>query len=186
MLQIDLRHLTAVLRGGLCRITDAQPTPHKLNTQIHCADSILMGVPGVPLIEQVGVTTMDDVRRQITWIGDRNFYENVDVFWSICSLDEQTPPKTMAFEAWQLYWGLENENLPKSGQVIWKKLPDPDRPLHTHTPADYALSGSGSTPNNPALGAARDGSNAGFQADRLPPIPPPPAAEKSDAAEAVD
>ena len=40
-LQCDLRHVTAVVRGGLCRLSGSAEAPHPPNTQIYCADTIL-------------------------------------------------------------------------------------------------------------------------------------------------
>ncbi len=165
VLQIDLKHVTALLHGGLCLTTFDS---HPLHTKIRCADSILVGAAGAPLIEQVGAEDADDLRRQITFAGDRNFYKDFDTFWIIRNPGQDAPLESMDFNAWRAHWGSEAENLPKLDQVSFKRLPDADRPLHSHTPADYLLSDSKATPNNPALGAASDGSNAGMQPDRLP------------------
>jgi serine/threonine protein kinase len=162
MLQIELRHLTAVVRGGFYRMTQTLASPHYLDTQIYCADSILMAGPGAPLIDQEGVDTLEELRQQIAWKGDRDFYEHFDIFWSVCNLDEEALP--MMFEDWQSYWGSEEESLPMKDCVLWKKLPERDRPLHTHGPADYALADSTDTRPNPAHDA-----DAGFQADKSPP-----------------
>jgi serine/threonine-protein kinase len=171
MLQIDLRHLTAVVHGGFCRMTQTVAAPHQLDTQIYCADSILMAAPGAPLIEQEGVNNLEDLRQQIAWNGDRNFYENFDVFWSVRNLDQETLCKPMTFMDWQSYWGSEEESLPLANSVIWKKLPDASRALHTHVPADYAVADATEVRPNPA----RD---AGLQAERLPRQPPPLGAEE--------
>ena len=42
-LHLDLRHLTAVVRSGLCRIAWSQTAPHPLPLQLACTDSILTG-----------------------------------------------------------------------------------------------------------------------------------------------
>ena len=62
-LQVDLRHLTAVVRGGLCRIASSQTGPHPLPLQFSCTDSILLGRAGSPLIEQIGEGDVDDFRQ---------------------------------------------------------------------------------------------------------------------------
>ena len=63
--------------------------PIPLPLQVACADSILLGRAGSPLIEQVGEGEIDDFRQQITWNGDRNCYDGFDVFWSIDRLDRK-------------------------------------------------------------------------------------------------
>jgi len=182
VLQIDLRHVTAVVRSGLCRmVNDSQRAPYQLTARIHCADSILVAAEGSSLIEQVGAESMEDFRQRIVWNGDRNFYNGFERFWTINDLDPKTPPHILDFAAWQSYWGSEDENLPNWDEVQWRKLPEADRPLHAHSPGDYALEGS--TSENPAIGAASDGSNAGFLTPQLPPLPAPPKVEKPMPAE---
>ncbi len=154
------------MRGGLCRIASSPTGPHPLPLQCSCTDSILLGRAGGPLLEQIGQGEVDNFRQQIAWTGDRNCYDGFDVFWSIDHNDGEAPPEQMDFAAWKSRWG-EQENLPRSGAVRWRKLPAADQPLHGCTPADFALEG-----------AASDGHNIGFQADRLPLPPAKPAAPK--------
>jgi serine/threonine-protein kinase len=161
--KIHLKHLTATLRGGLCRMRNVPSA-----TRIESSDSIFLGPAGVPLVEIAGVDSAEESRRLLQWSADRNFYLGWDVFWAINGLDQRPIGEPMSFQDWQHHWGAENENLPER-KVIWKRPPDTDRPLHSQTPADYALSDA---PDNPARGAAESGEDAGLQADQLPPIPP--------------
>jgi len=175
-LQVDLRHLTAVVHSGLCRLSDSPSAPYQLPAEIHCADSILIGTVGKPLIEQEGVQAADTLRRRISFNGDRNFYEGVNIFWSVDDLNPDTPSQLMDFDAWRAHWSPRHENLPSRAVLSWKRVPEPTRPVHAHTPDDYALSEAA---NNPALGAASDGHHAGCLPDRLPPLAPPPAAQEN-------
>lgn len=168
--QLDLRHLTALMRRGLCRLSVSQSAPHQTTTRIRVSDSILIGGPGANLIENVGSESADQCRRWIEWNGDRNFYQNWQSWWTIATSDPSTPPETMSFEAWQLFWGPERESLPELNRVVWKKLPETDRPVHRQTPADYALGGELGT--SAARGAASDGGDAGMRSADLPPAPP--------------
>lgn len=178
IVRLDLRHLTATVRGGLCRIATNPMESHQLPTQIDCVDSILTTapsegrpssmVPGTALIEQLGDEELDDLRNRITWNGDRNFYEGFDAFWSVHRLDPEIPSDAMTFDTWKAFWGPEHENLPKFGKVGWKKLAEPGRAVHGHVVADYALSDSA---DHPARGTASDGQDAGCIADRLPALP---------------
>ena len=82
----------------------------------------------------------------------------------------------MSFGQWQQHWGSSRESQPSLDEVGWRALPEPDRPLHTHTPADYALDDS--TSNNPAKGVALNpvDSDAGLKTEELPALlltPPP-------------
>ena len=169
--------MTAVVRGGLCRIASNQSGPHPLPLQISCADSILLGRGGSPLIEQIGEGDLEDFHRRITWNGDRNCYDGFEVFWSINRLDSEVPLERMSFGAWKSHWGPEHENLPRSGAVDWRKLPPADQPIHGSTAADFALNEASA--DNPAVGAASDGRNLGFQAARTSASPVKPAPTKA-------
>jgi hypothetical protein len=146
-----------------------------LPTRIESSDSIFIGLPGVPLVEQAGMDSADDARRLLQWSADRNFYVGWDLFWAVTGQDQRPIGEPMSFQDWQQHWGPENENRPER-KVVWKRPPDADRPLHSHAPADYAL-GDGPE-RNPARGAAESGDDAGMQADhdQLPAIPPDGAA----------
>ena len=167
VLRLQLRHVTAIVRGGLVRLASSQINSHQPPVQIDCADTILSTSTGGTLIEQVGDDDLDDLRDRITWSGDRNFYEGFETFWAIRRLDPETPPDLLASDAWKSYWGPEHENLPRLGKVKWKKLPAEDRPAHAMSPADFALDPA---PDNPAVGTASDGHDAGCLIERLPTI----------------
>ena len=162
-IQIELRHVTAVTRGGLCRLSGVSSASPPA-VQWNCADNIFVCPPGVAWIQQEGVGPLENLRRQIAWNGDLNFYDTLDVFWTIRRSGDSTAD-VMNFAAWQNYWGPSRENQPMSGRIDWKRPPSFDRPAHLQSPADYALNRAHF--ENPALGAASDGSDAGVQASRL-------------------
>jgi hypothetical protein len=164
MLRIELRHVTAVTRGGLCRLTGTSANPHQLPVQFVSTSSILMASPGVPLIEQEGTSSVEDFRQRFIWNGEHNFYQDVDVFWAVRNLDPETPPEMMNFEAWKTYWGPSREDQPSTERLLWKRSPEADRPLHAQGPAEYTL-------EDPTFGDASGGA-PGCRADRLLPLPP--------------
>ena len=169
-IQITLKHLTAVVRGGLCRFHHSQLTPQTLTARINCTDSIVLGTAAGPLLEQLGNASAAQFRERIVWNGDRNFYPGLVNFWSLRFSSPDTPPGSMTFEAWQSHWSSSENNV--SQLVAWKQLPLADRPISAHAPADYALSDTAT--DNPARKAASDGRDAGMDADRLRPLPPEP------------
>ena len=175
MLRLELRHVTAAVRGGLCRLTSSPAAPYQLNVQFVCDNCILLGAAGLPLIEQEGAASVESFRQHIVWNGDRNYYEDVDAFWTIRVLDPETPAEVLNFDAWKAYWGPSRENQPSTERLAWRKVPEANTELHDHTPADYTLDGS-----------AIDGSVGGppgSQTDRLPQLPSQSAEEVKQKAE---
>jgi serine/threonine-protein kinase len=168
-IQIVLQHLSAVVRGGLCRFTQSASAPRLLNTEVDCRNSILVGSLAAPLVEHIDASTTEAARQAFAWNGDRNFYEGFGSFWNLRASGAATPAEAMSFDAWRDYWGTQRENVPNWRRVQWKQLPAADRPLPSHLPADYALSPSAASAN-PAIGAASDGRDAGCLFDRLPPL----------------
>lgn len=167
--QLDLRHVTALMRRGLCRMTVSRSSPHQLPTQVRTSDSIFVGAPGGALIEHAGSESVDQCRSWIEWNGDRVFYQGWESFWTIKTSDASAAPESMTFDAWQLYWGRERESRPELNRVVWKSLPEATRPAHVQSPTDYDLGGDSNT--NPARGAASDGEDAGLESADLP-LPP--------------
>ncbi len=174
-MRLELQHLTAVVRGGLCQLRQSESAPYALPLAINCVSSILVGSARGPLIEQTG-TAGKEPYEMVLWNGERNFYEGFGTFWSVAPAQPEWRPAPQTFEAWVAYWGPQREILPMFNRVQWKKLPSPDLPVHAHTPRDYLLSkpGEGGTAN-PAVKAAADGKDAGMTPETLPEIPTEPA-----------
>jgi serine/threonine protein kinase len=164
-LRIDLRHVTIAARRGLARLPGSRAAPYQFTVQFNCADDIIMTSPGNPLIEQEVAGPLENARRQIDWNGDHNFYQDIDVFWTIRGLGSDTSSEVLSFDGWRMYWGPSRENQPFSGPIEWSDPSGAERPPHTQTPADYGLNEK--VDDNPALGAAEDGRDAGMQAERL-------------------
>lgn len=170
LLRIELRHVTAAVRGGFCRLTGTSSNPHQLPVQFVSTNGITIGLPGTPLIEQEGAASVETFRQRFLWNGDRNFYQDVDVFWTVRGLDIETPPDVMGFDAWKAYWGPSRESQASVERLMWKKLPDANRPLHSQGPGDYTL-------EDPTFDDASAGA-PGCWNSRLPPLPPDAAAQR--------
>ena len=171
MLRLELRHVTAEVRGGLCRLSATPANPHQLTVQFTCTDDILITARGVPLVEQEGTAGLDKSRQQFVWKGDRNYYQDVDVFWIMRNMDSRIPPEAMNFEDWKTHWGTSRENQPSRDRLAWRRAPNADRPLHAHTAGDYSL-------EDPTFNDAAGGA-PGFRAYRLPALPPESFQERS-------
>lgn len=166
-IQIDLQHLTAVVRSGLCCMNQTAFAPHPWPLQIRATDNVFVAAAASPLLEQLGVADIAEAMARLTWDGEQNSYQGFTVFWRIRPLGPGAAEQVMTFDDWQAYWRPERERLSRWNQIQWRQLPASSRPPHMHTPADYALRST----NNPALGAPGDDGDAGVRADRLPVLP---------------
>ncbi len=164
---VNLRHITAWVGGGLLAMTDRQSATRPLPTQIVLSDSILAGVPGVPLVDQYAEEA-ESAYRRIRFQGNRNFYEGIDLFWRLRGPDDAQSPILFDFEGWQAHWGSEDENLPSVDRVQWQQAPTPPLAVHRVHVADFALADAA---GNPARGAASNGRDAGCEPFRLPEFP---------------
>ena len=167
-LHLDLRHLTAVVRAGFCMLTNTVDGPQQLDAVIQCTNSILLVDDDAALIEQTGIDTVDAFRKRVRWESERNFYDGFHIFWKIRGQSPLEAPQEMTLSAWRAFWQGQEKSW---GRVLWRQLPDPSRPLHQHTTADYALDTS--VAENAAIRGATDGRNAGCEASLLPVLPSP-------------
>jgi hypothetical protein len=169
-MQITLDHLTALIGRGLCQFNHTDYVPEVL-ADLRVSNSILVGSGASVLLEQNNVADVDRARQRISWDADRNFYEGFHVFWSISPRDASRKSEQMDFDGWLGHWTLDRENYASCDLVQWKGLPQKDRAVHLHTPADFTLDDA---PTNAAIAAAKDGENAGMVMERLPQAPPFP------------
>jgi len=171
---MELRHVTAATRGGLCRLSASPANPFQRTVHFVCSDDIFMTSPGTPLVEQHGAESLAKMRQRFVWNGDRNSYQDIDVFWAARGADSEAAPNAMSFEDWITYWGASRENQPSREPLAWRHAPNASRPLHEQSAADYTL-------EDPTFGDAAFGA-PGFRFDRALPHPyeaswgiPPPA-----------
>ncbi len=161
--QLTLKHVTALVPGGFCQVAASQDAPAQLPLEFNVSDSILICKSGLPLIDQSGMDDPEDLRKKVTWNGERNFYEGFGSLWRIVGPMGTDASIEMTLSDWQTFWG-PREIQPSVDQVAWKKFPASDRAPHLHTAADYGLMRGA----NPAHNSAGDGRDAGFQAEQLP------------------
>jgi serine/threonine-protein kinase len=173
VIRINLKHLAAVVDGGLCRWVSSEMGPHQLAARIDCANSVILGTAKASLIEQVGVTDNEQSLERIQWVGNRNTYEGFTGFWTTRYLDPETPPEVRDFDAWRIWWGEQNEIAPTMRLIGGSPRPGPERPAHSLTPNDYAWAAATAGQEPIAEGAA-GAQQSGFQGGRLPMPPAEP------------
>lgn len=166
--KLELRHLTASVRGGLCRFDGLPEAPSMLKARVWCSDCIVIGGLDAVLVEQLGVEPVPSQQQRLAWEGDHNFYQGFATFWRIKDRSSSKAPQGHSFEQWRMHWTEQHEAKPTWGGVAWKRSPPLDRPAHTYLPADFALDDRDD--DNHARGGASDGQDAGLDVARLPAV----------------
>ncbi len=165
-MRIELRHVTVSTPGGVVQLTCSQDAALQLPLEFNASDSIFIGKHGAVLIDQSGVDDPEDLRKRVTWNGERNFYEDFPAMWRIIGPGGLESAVQLSAADWQTFWG-GHEIQPAHDQVLWQSASSgapPERPPHAETPQDFALRSG----ENPARGAASDGRDVGFQVEQLP------------------
>lgn len=165
--EFEARHLTLDTAGGLLSVNFASGNAENLAVDLRIADSILRSATGTALIQLHGLHAAEAGAAGITWSGNRNFYEGIDIFW-----DQQGGPagaNQLRFADWKSFWGPARESLPQQDAVVWDLPIARDRRASESVPADFKLSTS--TANNPARDASSDGLDAGCLLQLLPSLP---------------
>jgi len=171
-LAVRFRNVTVIAQRGFYRAAAPAATPYMISTTLTCDDCILGGAKVFPLIEQSGLGDIVAMQQLLSWRGRGNLYTIGELFWRVGS---DTPPPqsiTLTFDQWREYWGNSTMMPPTLPDLVWQELPATDRPLHTHTPADYVLSDPSSGGSHPARNLAEDGGDLGVRAERLPIVQP--------------
>ena len=162
--ELKLRHVTALMRAGLCNLTNTSDAPGATAVGDYRQRLHFFMRSVVALIEQSGIDATEEFRKRIVWNGERNFYEGFSTFWRISGAAAEIASQSLLHD-WQAYWG-PRESQPSLDKVAWQQLPPAARPVNQDTPADFALRSG----DNPPRHAASDGSDAGLQASSLPTL----------------
>jgi hypothetical protein len=168
--QINLRHVTAIVQSGLALVTNSEDAPWQMSTEFDCRDGLFVTQSDAPLVEQRGSNTAAEFRARVHWSGERQYYDGFQTFWRIAAGGAQAVSEQMDFEGWQENWA-GHARLMSSAPIAWKQLPEGERPFSMHSPHDYALIESS---DNPPIRGASDGQDAGCIAWQLSTLPPAP------------
>ena len=171
--RIELKHLTAAVGKGLCRLAGSNSAPWLLETEIECADSIIVaGQKDAALIEQLGADRVNNLLRRVVWRGDHNVYQGFDAYWKVTDLTSAAAPLSFSFDEWT---AATNEIRPSGASVSWAHPPGTDQPAHRRRPVDYVLD---PRQGSEIVAGASDLGPLGLIVDRLPGEPAPRAANQ--------
>ena len=60
---VELRHITALARGGLCRVVQSPERAPQRTVELRVSDSVVAGAPTHPLVEHIGAENVAAARR---------------------------------------------------------------------------------------------------------------------------
>jgi hypothetical protein len=167
--RLSLRHVTAVVGGGLCQMLNDLDHPYLPQLDVQLNDNIVAADSGALLIEERGVDDRATYIDYVSWNGERNFYTGFDVqeVWRIDDQNRSDGAQRISATDWETRWGAGREVLPNWGGVVWRR-PTLGLAFHDRSPDDYGLEES---PDNMARSGASDGRDAGMIPYLLPPMP---------------
>jgi hypothetical protein len=170
-ISLRLRHLTALLGDGLCRLENTSITPsQQLAVRVDCSDSVIMVTsPRGAMVELVGDYPYN-LEDWFTWTGDRNGYFGSTVLWRMDDLSEHMSPEVLDFQGWRSRWP-DHELHSRFGRIDFGTPLDSERSPDSLSGADFRLSDGR---DNWARGGASDGKDIGAELGQLPDTPTRP------------
>jgi hypothetical protein len=116
--EIELRHVTAVVLGGLARLANSDDLPYLFNTSIALDSCAIATDPQSPLIEQRGIDSVNQFRDQLKWSAKNVDFEGTAVFWRVTNT-VSNDTTDLDFATWENYWGTKSETECRRGTLPW-------------------------------------------------------------------
>ncbi len=106
--RIELDAVTALVYGGLVRMSDDESSSHLLPTTIHVDNSLLITAAEAAWIDQRGIDSVERFQELIEWSAARVLFVGNDAFWRISTLQAGQTTR-LDFAAWKSFWGASRE-----------------------------------------------------------------------------
>jgi serine/threonine protein kinase len=133
--RIELDHVTALVRQGLCRIAASEAAPGMPEVDVRLTESIVLSDGADPsLVEHVTSAASGRLKSMFHWEAVDSVYFGFPTFWKI-GLVSSRPIETKAYSEWTEIWPAEHGT--RALPLAWR-LPPPRRPLNAVTLADFA------------------------------------------------
>ncbi|HET6878986.1 MAG TPA: serine/threonine-protein kinase [Pirellulales bacterium] len=132
--RIELDHVTALLRQGLCRIAASEAAPGMPEVDVRLTDSIVLSdSPDPALVEHVATTASSSLKPVFHWEAVDSVYFGFPTFWKI-GLMSSRPVERKTFSEWTEFWPEEHGT--RALPLTWR-LRAPRQPLNAVTTADF-------------------------------------------------
>jgi eukaryotic-like serine/threonine-protein kinase len=140
--EIELRRVTAIVRGGLARLTNNEDLPYLLDTKIECIASAIVTDSASPLIQQRGIDTISQFRGHFIWSAKNVDFEGPELFWRIVSTPTGETSE-LNFAEWEAFWEPKREGNSRRGLLPWLIEAAAKRRLSELSPADLVAHPAG-------------------------------------------
>ena len=168
-LELQLEHVTCLLGKGLIHMDSGTLQRKMLPVVVSARNNIFAASTATPLITMTGETDTEDFRRLLRWEGRQNFYDQLKSFWSITSDQGTSDFDSLDFDNWKRVWGTDNVIGSQNAGLAWKGAWQAKK-SNSISAAELELDDTAD--DNPAIGAAPDGDDAGADLSTLPDFPP--------------
>jgi serine/threonine-protein kinase len=163
VLGFSMEHFSARLTGPFLRFVG----PASVGTpSIECSvrNSVFSLSENVPFVLSEAAIAPEDARRMVVWQGERNFFDDVAIFWSLEASDD-----LLSWEDWQELWQPDGNVGSKNLPIDWIVERPFENQIEVGEPNTSTFElGPGIAELNPAIEGATDGSDAGADLSELP------------------
>ncbi|MDA1161872.1 MAG: serine/threonine-protein kinase [Planctomycetota bacterium] len=162
-LQFSMEHVTARLAGSFLRFAG----PVSIDTpSVECRvrNSVFSHPDKTSFVVSEIAIAADDARRMLAWRGERNFFDDLPVLWSLESSDV-----LISWEEWDELWQPDGNVGSKNLPIDWMVERPFDQMTETgHFSGESFRLAPSLTDPNPATQGSTDGSDAGANLSVLP------------------
>ena len=148
VIDIELQHLTAAVRAGLCLMKGSERRPFAVEVMTNCQNCIFITDTATPLYVQRGFTNAESIVLRPKITGSSNYYQNTDVVLKVEPRDFADENQLFTFEYIQSNrnatfirpW-YDEMNYRPGTMISWRQaqVPPTDLPLPLQTVNDYLL-----------------------------------------------
>jgi len=142
---VQLRHVTAVLGEGIIRMASDDQTPHQLDLHTDFGDSILYVTSSAAvLFERMGLSDVESVESRLDLRGRDNFYPGSTHLLRLGPDPGEIEMREFDFDSRDQLPFLEEKS--PNFMLMWKGIPGPGLSEDRHDPAQYELERSDFNP----------------------------------------
>ncbi len=102
--QIELHGVTALVFGGLARMSDDDSSTHLLSASIHADDALLVTAADVAWLDQRGIDSAERFQELVDWSATRVVFAGTNQFWRMTNTISGQSAQ-LDFAAWEAFWG---------------------------------------------------------------------------------